>query len=120
LRLAERRVRLGLVLAEIGEKAGVAVSDEELQRGLFEQVRRFPRDQQQQVFEFYRSNPEAVNTLRAPMFEEKVVDHLLGQVSVTDKKVSKEELMAEDEDAETEARPAKKKAAKKAEAKADD
>lgn len=120
LRLAERRVRLGLVLAEIGEKAGVTVSDEELQRGLFEQVRRFPGEQQQQVFEFYRSNPEAVNTLRAPMFEEKVVDHLLGQVSVTDKKVSKEELMAEDEEVETKAKPAKKTAAKKADDKAAD
>ena len=117
MRLAERRVRLGLVLAEIGEKAGVTVSDEELQRGLFEQVRRFPANQQQEVFEFYRSNPEALNTLRAPMFEEKVVDHLLGQISVTDKKVSKEELMAEDEDgaAETKVKPGKKAAAKKTE-----
>ena len=60
-----------------------------------------PANQQQEVFEFYRSNPEALNTLRAPMFEEKVVDHLLGQISVTDVKVSKEELMADDEDAET-------------------
>jgi len=114
-RLAERRVRLGLVLAEIGEKAGVTVSDEELQRGLFEQIRRFPGNQQQEVYEFYRSNPDALNTLRAPMFEEKVVDHLLGQISVTDKKVSKEELMAEDEEGETKAKPAKKAAAKKAE-----
>jgi trigger factor len=122
MRLAERRVRLGLVLAEIGEKAGVTVTDEELQRGLFEQVRRYPANQQQEAFEFYRSNPEALNTLRAPMFEEKVVDHLLGQISVTDVKVSKEELMADDEDAETtKAKPAKKAAAKKAEAKkADD
>lgn len=123
LRLAERRVRLGLVLAEIGEKAGVTVSDEELQRGLFEQVRRFPGNQQQEVFEFYRSNPEALNSLRAPIFEEKVVDHLLGQISVTDTKVSKEELLAEDEDeeGEAEAKPAKKKAApKKAAAKAED
>jgi len=117
MRLAERRVRLGLVLAEIGEKAGVTVTDKELQRGLFEQVRRFPPNQQQEVFEFYRSNPEALNTLRAPLFEEKVVDHLLGQISVTDKKVSKEELMADDEDAEdtAKAKPAKKTAAKKAE-----
>ncbi|TIT55688.1 MAG: trigger factor, partial [Mesorhizobium sp.] len=99
MRLAERRVRLGLVLAEIGEKAGVTVSDEELQRGLFEQVRRFPANQQQEAFEFYRSNPEALNALRAPMFEEKVVDHLLEQISVTDVKVSKEELMADDEEA---------------------
>jgi len=121
LRLAERRVRLGLVLAEIGEKAGVTVSDEELQRGLFEQVRRFPGNQQQEVFEFYRSNPEALNSLRAPIFEEKVVDHLLGQISVTDTKVSKEELLAEDEEGEAEAKPAKKKAApKKAAAKAED
>ncbi|MER9135048.1 trigger factor [Mesorhizobium sp. M0830] len=122
LRLAERRVRLGLVLAEIGEKAGVTVSDDELQRGLFEQVRRYPGNQQQEVFEFYRNNPEALNTLRAPMFEEKVVDHLLGQISVTDVKVSKEELMADDEEDETaKAKPAKKAAAKKAdEKKADD
>ncbi|WP_123150779.1 trigger factor [Mesorhizobium delmotii] len=122
MRLAERRVRLGLVLAEIGEKAGVAVSDEELQRGLFEQVRRYPAAQQQEAFEFYRSNPEALNTLRAPLFEEKVVDHLLSQISVTDVKVSKEELMADDEDSETaKAKPAKKAAAKKADAKkADD
>ncbi|RWK43118.1 trigger factor [Mesorhizobium sp.] len=122
MRLAERRVRLGLVLAEIGEKAGVTVSDEELQRGLFEQVRRYPANQQQEAFEFYRSNPEALNTLRAPLFEEKVVDHLLSQISVTDVKVSKEELMADDEDSETaKAKPAKKAAAKKADAnKADD
>ncbi len=118
-RLAERRVRLGLVLAEIGEKAGVTVSEEELQRGLFEQVRRFPANQQQEVFEFYRGNPEALNTLRAPIFEEKVVDHLLGQVSVTDKKVSKEELMAEDEEDDAKAKPARKAAPKKA-AKAED
>ncbi|WP_027156230.1 trigger factor [Mesorhizobium sp. WSM2561] len=122
MRLAERRVRLGLVLAEIGEKAGVTVSDEELQRGLLEQVRRYPANQQQEAFEFYRSNPEALNTLRAPLFEEKVVDHLLSQISVTDVKVSKEELMADDEDSETaKAKPAKKAAAKKADAnKADD
>lgn len=117
MRLAERRVRLGLVLAEIGEKAGVTVSDEELQRGLLEQVRRYPANQQQEAFEFYRSNPEALNTLRAPLFEEKVVDHLLSQISVTDVKVSKEELMADDEDSETaKAKPAKKAAAKKADA----
>jgi trigger factor len=121
MRLAERRVRLGLVLAEIGEKAGITVSDEELQRGLFEQIRRFPANQQQEVYEFYRSNPEALNTLRAPMFEEKVVDHLLGQISVTDKKVSKEELMAEDDEGESgaKAKPAKKATAKKAEGKAE-
>lgn len=116
-RLAERRVRLGLVLAEIGEKAGVQVDDNELQRALIDTVRRFPADQQQQVFEMYRSNPNALATLRAPIFEEKVIDNLLGQVSVTDKKVTKEELAADDEEEAAPAKPAKatKKAAAKSE-----
>jgi trigger factor len=117
-KLAERRVRLGLVLAEIGEKAGVTVADEEVQRALFDTIRRFPADQQQQAFEFYRNTPDAITSIRAPLFEEKVIDHLLGQVSVTDKKVSKEELTAEDEVEET-AKPAKKASAKKTK-KADD
>ncbi|KQT60514.1 MULTISPECIES: trigger factor [unclassified Aureimonas] len=96
-RLAERRVRLGLVLSEIGEKAGVQITDEELQRAVFEQVRRYP-GQEQQIYEFFRSNPEAVASLRAPIYEEKVVDHLLNEVEVTDKTVSKEELMKEDDE----------------------
>lgn len=95
--LAERRVRLGLLLAEIGEKAGVAVSDDELQRALFETIRRFPADQQQQAYDHYRNNPNALTAIRAPLFEEKVIDHLLTQIDVTDKKVSREELMADDE-----------------------
>lgn len=107
-RLAERRVRLGLVLAEIGEKAGVTVSDDELQRALYDSIRRYPASQQQEVYEFYRSNPQALANIRAPLFEEKVVDHLMNEVSVTDKKVSREELLADDEEAE--AAPAKKKA----------
>ncbi len=113
--LAERRVRLGLVLAEIGEKAEVQITDDEMQRSLLEFVRRYPANQQQEVFEFYRKNPEALANLRAPLFEEKVVDHLLGQVSVTDKKVSKEELLAEEDDeapAKTKKAAPKKKAAK--------
>lgn len=112
-RLAERRVRLGLVLAEIGEKAGVQVDDNELQRALFDLVRRYPANQQQQIFDMYRQNPNALATLRAPIFEEKVIDNLLGQISVTDKKVSKEELTAEDEDEGDSPKPAKKAAPKK-------
>ncbi|MCO5158230.1 MAG: trigger factor [Aquamicrobium sp.] len=110
-RLAERRVRLGLVLADIGEKASVQVSDDELQRALFEQIRRIPQSQQQQVYEYYRSNPGALASIRAPLFEEKVVDHLLGVISVADQKVSKDELLADDE-AETETKEAKKPAKK--------
>jgi len=120
MRLAERRVRLGLVLSEIGEKAGVTVGEQELQQAVMNHVRQYP-GQEQQVFDFFKNNPDAVANLRAPIFEEKTVDHLLEQVAVTDKTVSKEELMAEDEE-EAEAKPAKKKAApkKKAAAKKDD
>jgi len=120
-RLAERRVRLGLVLADIGEKANVQVTDDEIQRSLFEQIRRIPQSQQQQVYEYYRSNPGALANIRAPLFEEKVVDHLLGVIAVEDKKVSKDELLADD-DAPAETKEAKKpakKAASKAKA-ADD
>ena len=114
-RLAERRVRLGLVLAEIGDKAGVQVTDDEMQRALVETIRRYPQNQQQQVYEHFRSNPSALANIRAPLFEEKVVDHLMNEVKVTDQKVTREELMADDEDeAETRAEAAdEKKAAKK-------
>ena len=97
-RLAERRVRLGLVLAEIGEKAAVTVTDDELQRALFDQIRRFPASQQQEAFNFYRENPSALANIRAPLFEEKVIDHLMTEIKVEDKKVSREELLADDED----------------------
>jgi trigger factor len=119
--LAERRVRLGLVLSKIGEEAGVEVSDEELQRSLFEQVRRFP-GQEQEIYEYFQKTPGAVASLRAPIFEEKTVDHLMTVIEVTDKTVTKDELMAEDEAEASEKpaakkkAPAKKKAAKKDEA----
>jgi len=113
-KLAQRRVRLGLVLSEIGEQAGVTVSEEELQRAVYDQVRQYP-GQEQQIFDFFRRTPDAVANLRAPLFEEKVIDHLLGKINVTDKKVSPEELMAEEEE-EVSAQPKKKAAAKKKEA----
>ncbi|WP_018239665.1 trigger factor [Ensifer sp. BR816] len=116
-KLAERRVRLGLVLSEIGEKAGVQVSDDEMQRSLFEQLRQFP-GQEKQILDYFKNTPGAAASLRAPLFEEKVVDHLLSEVSVTDKTVSKDDLMAEDEAEDKPAKKAsaKKKAASKAEA----
>ena len=95
-KLAERRVRLGLVLAEIGEKAEVEITEEELQRALYEQVRQYP-GQEKEIYEFFRANPDAVGSLRAPIFEEKVVDHILEKAKVTDKTVTKEELLKEDE-----------------------
>lgn len=95
-KLAERRVRLGLVLAEIGEDAKVEVTEQELQQAVMQQVQQYP-GQEQQIYEFFRSNPEAIGGLRAPIFEEKVVDHILEKADVTDKTVTKEELMKEDE-----------------------
>lgn len=121
--LAERRVRLGLVLSRIGEEAEIQVSDDELQRALYEQVRRFP-GQEQEIYNYFQNTPGAVASLRAPLFEEKTIDHMLGVINVTDKTVTKEELMADDEDekgaddkpaAKKKAAP-KKKAAKKDEA----
>jgi len=92
MKLAKRRVRLGLVLAEIGEEAKVEVSESELQSALMEQVRQYP-GQEQEVYDFFRKNPDAIGGLRAPLFEEKVVDHILENAAVKDKVVSKEELM---------------------------
>ena len=115
-KLAERRVRLGLVLSEIGEKAGIEVSEDELQRAVYDQVRQYP-GQEKEIIEFFRRTPDAVANLRAPIFEEKVVDNLLGKVKVTDKKVTAEELMKEDED---EMSPKKTSSKKKSETKKSD
>ncbi len=96
--IADRRVRLGLVLAEIGEKNNIKVTDEELGRAAAERARQFP-GQEQQVWEYYRKNPQALASMRAPIYEEKVVDFLLELATVTDKPVSREELFkAEDDD----------------------
>ena len=96
-RIAERRVRLGLVLAEVGEKADIKVSDEEVDRALVERIRQYP-GQERQVWEFYQKNPGARAELRAPIFEEKTVDHILAQVKVTEAETSKEDLFASEDD----------------------
>lgn len=96
--IAERRVRLGLVLAEVGDKNAITVTDDELTRSVIEQVRRYP-GQEKQIYDYFKSNQQALAALRAPIFEEKVVDHLLAQVQVVEKAVSKEELFkVEDEE----------------------
>lgn len=101
-KIAERRVRLGLVLSEIGEGAKIQVTDEELQRALVDRIRQFP-GQEKEVYEFYRSNPEALASLRAPIFEEKVVDHVLGLADITDRTVSREELLKDEEEGQASA-----------------
>ena len=117
-KLAERRVRLGLVLSEIGEKAGVEVTEEEMQRALFAQLQQFP-GQQKEILDFFRNTPGASASLRAPIFEEKVIDKLLEEISVTEKTVTKEELLADDAEEGDKAEKkssSKKKAAAKADA----
>ena len=95
--IAERRVRLGLVLAEIGERNKIAVSEDEITRAIVERARQMP-GREQEVWEYYRKNPGAVAGIRAPIFEEKVVDFLLELATVSEKQVSREELLNDDED----------------------
>jgi trigger factor len=90
-RIAERRVRLGLVLGEIGNAAQVDVSQDELRNALFAQARRFP-GQEKMVYEYFQKNPQAIAQLRAPIYEDKVIDHIVSQSKVTDRKVTPEEL----------------------------
>jgi len=92
-RIAERRVRLGLLLSEVGTKANVEVTEEEVQRALQERLREYP-GQEREVFEIYRKNPQLIATLRAPIFEDKVIDYMLELVQVSDKAVTKDELFA--------------------------
>ncbi len=96
--IAERRVRLGLLLAEIGEKNAIKVSDEEISRAIVERARQVP-GREQEVWDYYRKNPQAMAGIRAPIYEEKVIDFLLELAKVTDKSVSKDELFKEDEEA---------------------
>jgi trigger factor len=95
--IAERRVRLGLVIAEIGERNGIKVSDEELSRAVMDRARQVP-GREQEVGDFYRNNPDALASLRAPIFEDKVIDFILELAKITYKTVSREDLYKEDED----------------------
>ncbi len=90
-KIAERRVRLGLVVAEIGNRNKVEVSEDEHQQALIAEVRRFP-GQEQQVYDYYRKNPQALANLRAPVFENKVVDFVAAQAAMTDVSMTREEL----------------------------
>ncbi len=95
--IAERRVRLGLLLAQIADENKVQVTQEDMQNALMTETRRYP-GQEQQVFEYYTKNPQAMDALRAPVFEEKIVDFLLGKIKVTEKPVTVADLYAFDPD----------------------
>jgi trigger factor len=99
-RIADRRVRLGLVLAEIGERNNIRVSDEEVSRALVERARQYP-GREREVWDYYQKNANAMASVRAPLFEEKVVDFIVELADVTEKKVTREEFIkaqAEEED----------------------
>jgi trigger factor len=95
--IAERRVRLGLILAEVSEKNGIVVSDEEMDRVLAERTRQYP-GQEDQVMSFYRNNPQAMSEIRSPLLEEKVVDFVLELADVSDETVTRDELFNQDDD----------------------
>ncbi|MBL6946197.1 MAG: trigger factor [Rhodospirillales bacterium] len=106
--ISERRIRLGLVLAEVGQSNNIKVTQEDINRAIMSEARNYP-GQEQKVVEFYQNNAEAMNSLQAPLLEDRVVDFMLELATVTEKTMSREELMAEPE----EEAPAKKKAAAK-------
>jgi trigger factor len=95
-KIADRRVRLGLVLSEIGEKNKITVTDDEVGRAVIERARSMP-GREKEVWDYYRSNAQALAQLRAPIYEDKVVDFILELANVTEKKVSREELYKDDE-----------------------
>ncbi len=122
--IAVRRVRLGLLLSEVGRTNSIQVTPEDMQQAVIERARQFP-GQEARVVQYYQQNPEAVQELTAPILEDRVIDHVLTQVKVTERPVTPEEFMAieQDDDGEeaAEAKPAKKKAAaKKSAAKSED
>jgi trigger factor len=95
-KIADRRVRLGLVLSEIGEKNKITVTDDEVSRAVIERARQMP-GREKEVWDYYRSNANALAQLRAPIYEDKVVDFILELAHVTEKKVSREDLFKDDE-----------------------
>ena len=94
--IADRRVRLGLVLAEIGDKNSIKVNDDEISRAVIERARQYP-GREREVLDFYQKNSNALATVRAPIYEEKVVDFIVELADVVEKKVTKDELLQEDE-----------------------
>jgi len=96
-KIADRRVRLGLVLSEIGEKNKITVTDDEVSRAVIERARQMP-GREKEVWDYYRNNANALAQLRAPIYEDKVVDFILELANVTEKKVSREDLFKEDDE----------------------
>jgi trigger factor len=113
--ISERRVRLGMILSKIGRDNNISITDQELQRAVITEAQRFP-GQEAEIFEYYRKTPQALDALRAPVFEDKVVDFIIELAEVTDKNVDVKELSAEDDVSYLD-RKKKKSGAKKADTK---
>ncbi|MCK5373887.1 MAG: trigger factor [Alphaproteobacteria bacterium] len=114
--IAERRVRLGLLLSEIGNENNIQVADAELQQAVISEAKKYP-GQEKQVFDYFAKNRETLESLRAPIYEDKVIDFILELAEVTEKEVSVEELTAEDEDFPKKKEPKSKSTKKKSETK---
>jgi trigger factor len=95
--IADRRVRLGLLVAEIGRANGITVTEQDMQQAMFQEAMKY-RDQAMQVLEFFKKNPQQLERFRGPIFEDKVVDYLLGRVTQTEREVTPEELAADPEE----------------------
>ncbi len=109
--IAERRVRLGLILAEVGNQNKTTISEQELQMAVIREAQRYP-GQEREVFDYYSKNRNALESLRAPLFEDKVVDYILELAQVSEKEVSGDELIKIlEDDSEDAPKPAKKKTA---------
>jgi trigger factor len=100
--IAERRIRLGLLLSEIGQRNEIVVPQEELNRAVMDQARRYP-GQEQQIFDYFRSNQQAMSELQAPLYEDKVIDFIIEMANVEEKTATGEELFADPKDADAKA-----------------
>ena len=110
--IARRRVKLGLLFAEVGRNNEIQVGQDDLQKAILKEAQNYP-GQEQMVFKYYQENPEAMQQLQGPVYEEKVVDYIMELAKVTDKTVSVDDLLKDDDDAPKKKAPAKKAAAKK-------
>lgn len=117
--IAARRVKLGLLFAEVGRTNNIQVAQDDIQQAIMKEARNYP-GQEQMVFKYYQENPQAMQQLSGPVYEEKIVDFIMELAKVTDKTVSADELMADDDADKPKKAAAKKTPAKKAAAKADD
>ena len=115
--IAERRVRLALLMSEIGRRNNIEVTPDELSRAVAVQAQRLPQKEQTKLYAYYRDNPHALETIRAPIFEDKVTDFLFELARIEERQVTREELYGDAdltaEDESDTAAPAKKKPAKK-------